>query len=211
MSKILTGGRIASTRNDVVKFISSIEYDKKIKDSVILINQAHVIMLDEEKIIEHEEALKIINALEKIKKELKLEKPFIENVEDVHTLIEEEVIKKIGYEVAGNMHIAKSRNDQVSTAIRMELREKILELMLSILKIQKSMLELAKKHLNTLIIGYTHLQPAQPTTFAHYMISIIDSLTRDLERLHQLYFRVNQCPMGACALATTSFKINRNR
>jgi argininosuccinate lyase len=208
MSKVLTGGRISSTRKDVVKFISSIESDKKIKDSVILINQAHVIMLDEEKIIEHEEASKLINALEEIKSELELKTPFIE---DVHTLIEEDVIKKIDHEAAGNLHIAKSRNDQVSTAIRMELRKELIELMFSILNIQKSMLELAKKHLNTLIIGYTHLQPAQPTTFAHYIISIVDSLMRDLERFYQSYSRINQCPMGACALATTSFKINRNR
>lgn len=210
MSEILIGGRIASTRNDVVKFISSIKSDIKIKDAVILINQAHVIMLDEEKIINHEQALRLINALNEIKKEL-LELNKTPIVEDIHVLIEEKVIKKLGYELAGNLNIAKSRNDQVSTAIRMELREDLIELMFSILGLQKSMLDLAKKHLSTLMIGYTHLQPAQPTTFAHYLISNIDSLMRDLERFYQLYNRVNQCPMGACALATTSFKINRNR
>ncbi|MEM2896309.1 MAG: argininosuccinate lyase [Candidatus Bathyarchaeia archaeon] len=208
MSEILAGGRITSTRKDVVKFISSIKSDERIKDSVILINQAHVIMLDEEKIMGHNEASKLIGALEEIKNKLKLDTP---SVEDIHVLVEEEVAKKIGYEAAGNLHIAKSRNDQVSTAIRIELRKALTELMLSILGLQKSMLDLAKRHLNTLIIGYTHLQPAQPTTFSHYIISIIDSLMRDLERFYQLYNRMNQCPMGACALATTSFKINRER
>ena len=99
----------------------------------------------------------------------------------------------------------------MTTAIRMELRKKLLDLMLSVMQMQESLAETAEKHVETVILEYTHLQPAQPVTFAHYLISRFDALERDLQRLQGAYVRVNLCPMGAGALATTSFPINRER
>jgi argininosuccinate lyase len=125
--------------------------------------------------------------------------------------VEETVLEEVGAEAGGNLHVAKSRNDQVATAIRMALRKELLNLMLSVVRMQESLSITAEKHVNTVILEYTHLQPAQPVTFAHYLLSHIDSLERNLQRLKETYGRVNLCPLGAGALATTSFPINRDR
>jgi argininosuccinate lyase len=206
MSKILHGGRISSLRKDVAKFTSSIKDDVKLSKAVVDINKAHVIMLTEQKIIKQQDGAKLLEALTK-HAGIKLD-PF---AEDVHMAVEEAVLKEVGWEVGGNLHIAKSRNDQVATAIRMELRKTLLSIMLSVLQMQESLLEMAEKHVKTVILAYTHLQPAQPVTFAHYLLSHFDALGRDWQRLQETYERVNLCPMGAAALATTSFPINRER
>ena len=206
MSKILHGGRISSLRKDVAKFTSSIKDDVKLSKAVIDINKAHVIMLMEQKIIKWSDGAKLLEALTK-HADIKLDP----SSEDVHMAVEEAVLKEVGWEVGGNLHIAKSRNDQVATAIRMELRKNLLSLMLSVIQMQESLAETAEKHVKTVILEYTHLQPAQPVTFAHYLLSHFDALERDLQRLQETYERVNLCPMGAGALATTSFPINRER
>jgi argininosuccinate lyase len=131
--------------------------------------------------------------------------------EDIHMAIEEAVLKEAGEEIGGNLHIAKSRNDQVSAAIRMLLRKHLLSSINNVLEIQKNMVKTAENHVNTIILEYTHLQPAQPVTFAHYLLSFVDNLERNLNRFIQTYGRINFCPLGAGALATTSFKINRDR
>jgi argininosuccinate lyase len=207
LSKLLRGGRIGSVRKDVVKFTSSMESDKKLLEAVIKINEAHVAMLMEQQILEERKGTKLLKALTELDPKMKL-KP---SIEDVHLAIEEEVNKKVGLETGGNLHIAKSRNDQVATAIRMELRETLLELINFITKLQEALIGLAEKHIETLVPGYTHLHPAQPITFAHYLLSHVDMLERDLKRLEETYSRVNLCPMGAGAIATTSFPINRDR
>jgi argininosuccinate lyase len=161
----------------------------------------------EQKIIDLTQGKALLKALNDLRKGLKLRS----SIEDVHMCLEEEVIKRVGLETGGNLHIAKSRNDQVSTAIRMKLREDLLRLMAAIMNVQKSMINLAEKHVKTVIPGYTHLQPAQPITFAHYILSHLDALERNVDRIEDAYDRVNICPMGACALATTSFPINRDR
>jgi argininosuccinate lyase len=206
MSKILHGGRISSLRKDVAKFTSSIKDDVKLSKAVVDINKAHVIMLTEQKIIKWSDGAKLLEALTK-HADIKLDP----SAEDVHMAVEEAVLKEVGWEVGGNLHIAKSRNDQVATAIRMELRKNLFNLMLSVVQMQESLLEMAEKHVKTVILEYTHLQPAQPVTFAHYLLSHFDALGRDLQRLQETYDRVNLCPMGAAALATTSFPINRER
>ena len=206
MSKILHGGRISSLRKDVAKFTSSIKDDVKLSKAVIDINKAHVIMLMEQKIIKWSDGAKLLEALTK-HADIKLDP----SSEDVHMAVEEAVLKEVGWEAGGNLHIAKSRNDQVATAIRMELRKNLLSLMLSVVQMQESLAEMAEKHVKTVILEYTHLQPAQPVTFAHYLLSHFDALERDLQRLQGTYERVNLCPMGAGALATTSFPINRER
>jgi argininosuccinate lyase len=206
MSKFLRGGRLGSVRKDVTKFTSSIESDKRLLKSVIRINQAHTAMMMEQKIIEWIDGVRLLQALEEAETaKLNL------LLEDIHVSLEEKIIKKAGPEIGGNLHIGKSRNDQVSTAIRMELRENLIHLMTSIIKLQEALIKLAKEHVETVVPGYTHLQPAQPITFAHYLLSHVDSLERDLHRLEEAYQRVNLCPMGAGALATTSFPIKRER
>ena len=206
MSKILRGGRLSNVREDVAKFTSSMKDDARLSEDVIAINKAHVVMLMDQKIIKHPDGAKLLVALAKLSG-IKLDP----SAEDVHMAIEEAVLKEAGLEVGGNLHIAKSRNDQVATAIRMELRKELLSLMRSAVHLQEHLVEVAEENVDTVILEYTHLQPAQPVTFAHYLLSQIDAVNRDLQRLRETYERVNLCPLGAGALATTSFPINRDR
>ena len=206
MSKILHGGRLSSVREDVAKFTSSRKDDERLAAAVVDINKAHVVMLMEQKIIQWQDGAKILKALSKLSS-VKLDPA----AEDVHMAVEEVVLSETGPEVGGNLHIAKSRNDQVTTAIRMQLRSELVELMFKVLEMQESLLGTASKHVDTVILEYTHLQAAQPVTFAHYLLSHVQGLDRDLERLQGAYERVNLCPLGAGALATTSFPINRKR
>jgi argininosuccinate lyase len=206
MSKILHGGRLNSVREDVAHFTSSIKDDERLVGAVVSINKAHVVMLLEQKIISHADGVKLLAALAKLG-ELKLD----DSMEDVHMAVEEIVLKDAGADAGGNLHIGKSRNDQVATAIRMTLRNELLTLMRAVSHVQDHLVEVAEEHLNTVILEYTHLQPAQPVTFAHYLLSYFDALERDMQRLRSAYTRVNLSPLGAGALATTSFPINRDR
>jgi argininosuccinate lyase len=206
VSKILRGGRLSPVREDVAKFTSSMKDDARLAKAVVDINKAHVVMLVEQKILKASDGARLLQALVKCAgTELDA------SAEDVHMAVEEAVLKEAGAEAGGNLHIAKSRNDQVTTAIRMELRNELLTLMRAVSHVQNHLMEVAEEHVDTVILEYTHLQPAQPVTFAHYLLSHVDALERDLQRLQSAYARVNLCPLGAGALATTSFPINRDR
>ena len=204
MSKMLHGGRLGNVRDDVAKFCSSRKDDARLADAVLAINKAHVTMLMEQKILAWQVGTKILSALQKLSSQ-KLDP----EAEDVHMAVEEAVLAETGAEFGGNMHIAKSRNDQVATAIRIALRSEIQNIMHLVLEMQQALLETAAKHTETVILEYTHLQAAQPVTYGHYLLMHFDALGRDFERLQAAYVHVNLCPLGAGALATTSFPINR--
>ncbi len=204
MSKILHGGRLGNVREDVAKFCSSRKDDERLADAVLAINKAHVTMLMEQKIIAWQVGTKILLALQKLSSQ-KLDP----EAEDVHMAVEEAVLAETGPEVGGNMHVAKSRNDQVTTAIRMQLRNELQNIMQLVFEMQQALLETSSKHTETVILEYTHLQAAQPVTYGHYLLMHFDALGRDFERLQAAYAHVNLCPLGAGALATTSFPINR--
>lgn len=207
MSDLLRGGRLAPSRKEIIEFASSMKSDEKIIRHIIDINRAHVIMLVEKEIIDKSDGSKILGVLLGLKEKTV---PRLD-VEDAHMLVEEEVIGKVGLEIGGNLNLAKSRNDQVATAIRMELRIEILNLMEMTIDLQESLLHLAEKNIEAIIPGYTHLQQAQPTTFAHYLLAQFDVLERNLWRFIEIYRRINLSPMGAGALATSSFPISRER
>ena len=195
---------MGNVRVDIAKFTSSRKDDARLADAVLAINKAHVVMLIEQKIIQWQDGAKILSALQKQDSQ-KLDP----KAEDIHMAVEEAVLAETGPEVGGNLHIAKSRNDQVTTAIRMALRKELLNIIQQIIEMQENLLATASKHTETIILAYTHLQPAQPVTFAHYLLSHVSGLERDLQRLQSVYERINLCPLGAGALATTSFPINR--
>src|SRR5512133_622460 len=201
---MLHGGRLGDVRGDVAKFCSSRKDDVRLAEAVLAINKAHVAMLIEQKIIKTDAGGKILASLQK-----QNSKQLDPNAEDVHMAVEEAVLAETGPEVGGNLHIAKSRNDQVATAIRMALRGEMLTVMQQIVDMQQALLEAAAKHTEKIILEYTHLQAAQLVTYAHYLLFQADVLGRDLQRLQSAYSRVNLCPLGAGALATTSFPINR--
>lgn len=130
--------------------------------------------------------------------------------EDLFFRIENKLIELAG-DVAGNLHIGRSRNDMGIAIYRMTLRKKLLLLMQELLTLRDDLIAAAEEHVDTIMIGYTHTQQAQPTTFAHYLKAVIDQLERDFERLQHVYKTVNRSSMGAAALTTTGFNISRER
>jgi argininosuccinate lyase len=206
LSDYLRRGRLESVRKDVTFFTSSVKSDKKLLNQIFEINKAHIIMLIEKKIIKQTDGAIILQALLKLRKKIKLKK----DLEDAHIILEEEIIKEVGMDIGGNINLAKSRNDQVVTAIRMNLRKELLGLIEHIIKMQEALIIVSRKNLKTIIPGYTHLQPAQPITFAHYLLANFDVLDRSLNRIRESYKRIDKSPMGAGALATTSFPISRD-
>ncbi|MGN0104328.1 argininosuccinate lyase [Methanobrevibacter ruminantium] len=206
--KIRTGRLEKEMTDEAAVYTSSLEFDRFIFDADIQCNYAHTSMLKAQGIIGGEIADKILEALDKLSDEGFDALEFDHSVEDVHMAVENYVTKLVGPE-AGFMHTAKSRNDQVATDIRLLLRDRITEIQIGILEFIEGILELAKEHKETVMIGYTHLQHAQPVTLAHHLMAHAQALKRDYQRLDDTYKRVNLNPLGSAAMATTSFPIDR--
>jgi len=187
-------------------YVSSLNDDVEIALHDILGSQAHTIMLYENKVITKKEVKKILKGLEDLKKE-KFEKK--SDSEDIHELIESLLIERIGIDAGGKMHTARSRNDQVALDIRMKIRDDINIICQCLLDTIKSLVQLAKKHQETIVPLYTHLQQAQVGLFSHYLLAYGDALFRDLDRLYATYGRVNENPLGAGPIGGTSIKIDR--
>ena len=207
----LRSGRLKGKMTaDAASFTSSIEFDRRIFNADIKCNIAHTTMLKEQRIIEVADADKIINALNELESEgigvLKLDL----SVEDIHMALENYVTERIG-EVAGFMHTGKSRNDQVATDLRLILKEEIGEIEEDILNFIENIIEMASQHTETIMVGYTHLQHAQPTTFAHHLLAYANEIRRDFERIADAKKRVDMCPLGAAAMTGTGFPIDRDR
>ncbi|SDR31141.1 argininosuccinate lyase [Natronobacterium texcoconense] len=188
-------------------FLSSLAADERIFEADLEVDRAHVLMLAEQGIVDDETAGAILTALDAIEVDGHDGLP---DGEDVHEAIETAVIERIG-EDGGKMHTARSRNDEVATCIRYRLREDVLEAIESTLALRESLLEVAEEHEETIMPGYTHLQPAQPTTVAHWALSYEGAVRRDTARLLEAYDRVNESPLGGAAFAGTTFDIDRER
>jgi len=191
-------------------YILSLDADRWLFHADVLVDKAHVVMLEEQGIISIEEAAEILKCLTKI-----VGNDFIEHelpsYEDVHTAIESVLIREIGEEIGGRMHTGRSRNDEVATCIRIALRDELLGLMKEINELRRAIIEKAAENVDTVMPGYTHLQHAQPTTFAHHFLAHFDAFTRDFSRVVNAYERVNVSPLGAAAFASTGFPIDRER
>jgi argininosuccinate lyase len=179
-------------------------------ESMVQIHYAHLIMLVEQGLVEKSEAVKIAKALKALDIDEMKSSSYDPRFEDLFFQVEHELIENAG-DLAGNLHIARSRNDMGISLYRMTIRQKIIELMASVTQLRESLIELTKEHAETIMIGYTHTQQAQPTTLAHYFNAMTDILTRDMKRLASAYETVNQSSMGAAALTTSGFAINRRR
>jgi len=206
----LWGGRFGKETNPLVdEFNSSFSFDWRLWRCDIIGSKAHVRMLGKVKILKEEEAEAILNALDEIYAQIEekgIEQE--EGIEDIHTYIENKLIEKIG-DVAKKMHTARSRNDQVALDLRLYLREEIDAISSSLKETVRAFLELAQKHEETIMPGYTHLQKAQAVTLAHYLLAYVQMFLRDLERLKETRKRVNISPLGSGALASTSFPVDR--
>jgi argininosuccinate lyase len=194
--------------SEAASFTSSLEFDKRIFEADIKLNIAHTAMLAKQGIISGGIADKILITLNELRDEGIEALDLDPSVEDIHMAVENYVTSKIG-EAAGFMHTAKSRNDQVATDLRLVLKEEIKIIGNSILNFIEEILNMANEHKETIFVGYTHLQHAQPTTFAHHLLAYANALKRDYERLKDAYKRVDMNPLGSAALTTTSFPIDR--
>lgn len=197
---------IDSKTND---FNSSIRFDKKMYKEDITGSIAHSKMLAKQEIIDKEESKKIIDELKNILSDIENNKLEIDNnAEDIHMFIESELTKRIG-STGKRLHTARSRNDQVALDIRIYLKNEINEIIKLIIELIDTLVKKAEKNLYTVMPGYTHLQRAQPITFAHHLMAYVEMLLRDLERLNQNYNRTNIMPLGSCALAGTTYNLDR--
>lgn len=186
------------------------EAKKHFLKSMVHIHIAHLKMLEEQQLISHKDAKQIGQAIAKLDLNYFEQRDYNPQFEDLFFRIENKLIELAG-DVAGNLHIGRSRNDMGIAIYRMTLREKLLALMEELLALRSSLIAFAQEHVDTIMIGYTHTQQAQPTTFAHYLKAVIDQLSRDFKRMQAAYETVNQSSMGAAALTTTGFNINRDR
>ncbi len=205
MSNILRGSRVKRSSKRANDFISSIGFDSPITKHVVSINMAHMLALVRSKEVTPEVASACLAFLDGLPPDLQLDP----STEDVHHMIEQQAIRAIGMETAGYMNFGKSRNDQVSTAIRMQARSRLLDLAEALTKVQVSLAGQIRKRKTTIMPGYTHLQHAQPVTLAHHLQSHFDAIQRDIGRVTDAYARVNKSPMGAAALAGTSVRVDR--
>ncbi|WHY92893.1 argininosuccinate lyase [Neobacillus cucumis] len=211
MSK-LWGGRFTKETNKLVEeFTASITFDQKLALQDIAGSLAHVQMLGECDIIPVEDAETIKQGLLSIKQMVENgEVEFLVEDEDIHMNIEKLLIEKIG-PVGGKLHTGRSRNDQVATDMHLYLRTKTTELITLVENVQHALVDQAKVHVETLIPGYTHLQRAQPVSFAHHLMAYFWMFERDKERLIDSLKRINWLPLGSGALAGTTFPINREK
>ncbi len=206
----LWGGRFSEATDKLMaKFSSSIDVDQRLWDADIRGSAAHVRMLVARKILSAADGEKILGGLTEIAAEIKSGAwKFSPAAEDVHGEIEQRLFEKIG-EPAKRMHTARSRNDQVSTATRIYLREKVGELLQLIGDLQNTCVVLAEKHGETILPGMTHLQHAQPVSLAHHLLAYFWMFERDAARLKDSIPRIMSLPLGSAALAGTGFPIDR--
>jgi argininosuccinate lyase len=208
--KKLWGGRFSKKTNEIVEsFTESISFDCRLYEEDIDGSIAHAKMLAEQQIITSVEADKIIKGLQEIKKEIeKGEFEFRKEYEDIHMAIETRLKEKIG-DIAGKLHTARSRNDQIALDMRLYVKKKIETIHLLITNLQKVFVEKAEKYKDCPAPGYTHLQRAQPVFLAHYLLAFVEMWERDKGRLIDCFKRVDFSPLGSCALAGTTFPLNR--
>jgi len=206
----LRKGRLGEERpEEVMTFLSSMEADHWIADSDILVDIAHLLMLRRQHIIDDESSEALMKALLAIHDNGLPEKVFDERYEDIHAGIEAHLISMVGMDAGGRLHMGRSRNDEVATCIRVRLRREILALLSKIEKLRSVLLKLASNHTKSFMPGFTHLQHAQPTTLGHYLLCYEQAFARDFGRLRDTYARVDACPMGAAAFASTGYPIDR--
>jgi len=179
-------------------------------DSLLEIHSAHTLMLCRQRIIQRREAKACLEALALLDRDALSKAKRERSCEDLFYHIEHCLEQECGCDIAGKMHTARSRNDIDVTMYRMVLRREILKLVAAVVESARVLLECASHHVATLIPAYTHTQPAQPTTLAHYLMAAVEFLERDAARLQALFDRVNRSPLGACAITTTGFPIDRD-
>ncbi|MDO4441056.1 MAG: argininosuccinate lyase [Moraxella sp.] len=204
------GGRFTeATDKFVAEFTASVNFDKRMARQDIQGSIAHATMLGQCGIITADESRAIIDGLNQVKDEIDSGQfEWKVELEDVHMNIESRLTALVG-DVGKKLHTGRSRNDQVATDIRLWLRDETDNILALIKKLQSGLLDLAEKHTDTIMPGFTHLQTAQPVSFAHHVMAWFEMLCRDAERFAETRRRINQMPLGSAALAGTTYPIDR--
>ncbi len=195
--------------NDHSAYTVSLHYDRRLYKHDIVGSMAHVRMLAKQGILPQDDFDSIMDGLGQVKEEIEAGNfPWRDELEDIHMNIERRLFDKIG-DVAGKLHTARSRNDQVSTDMRLYTKEAIQNLVVGVHDLRQALVGKAGEHTMTIMPGYTHVQRAQPVYFAHHMLAYFEMLGRDRERLLQAQTRADVMPLGSGALAGVPYPIDR--
>ncbi|ODN72389.1 argininosuccinate lyase [Methylobrevis pamukkalensis] len=210
MSNRMWGGRFTEGPDAIMEEINaSIDYDRKLYAQDIAGSLAHAAMLEKAGVLTAADVEAITSGLAQVKNEIETGRfTFSRALEDIHMNVEARLKEIIG-EPAGRLHTARSRNDQVATDFKLWVRDTTDQLIVQIGGLMKALLARAGEHADTVMPGFTHLQSAQPVTFGHHMMAYVEMFERDRSRLVDARRRLNECPLGAAALAGTSFPIDR--
>ncbi|MEQ9815405.1 MAG: argininosuccinate lyase [Azospirillaceae bacterium] len=206
----LWGGRFAAGPSAIMEKINaSIDFDRKLARQDIAGSKAHAAMLAAQGIITAEDAAAIHGGLDAVLADIEAGRfAFSTRLEDIHMNVESALAERIGA-AAGRLHTARSRNDQVATDVRLYVRDALDRLEDGLKALQAALIGQAEAHADTVMPGFTHLQAAQPVTFGHHMLAYVEMLGRDRGRVRDARARLNECPLGAAALAGTPFPIDR--
>ncbi|MCK5236238.1 MAG: argininosuccinate lyase, partial [Deltaproteobacteria bacterium] len=209
-NKKLWGGRFkASGTSAAESFNASISFDKRLYRHDIIGSIAQAKVLQRAGVLTAKEVTKIIKGLNSIQKEIETDKFCFRTVdEDIHMAIEKRLTEKIGA-LGGKLHTGRSRNDQVATDVRLYLKDEGALVSKAIKDLQSALISVAKKNMDAVMPGYTHLQRAQPILFSHHMMAYFEMLKRDAERLGEALKRVDVMPLGSGALAGSPYKLDR--
>lgn len=207
----LWGGRFQKDMDDMVKkFNASIGFDQRMYQEDIQGSIAHVKMLAKQGIVTDEEAETIIKGLEGIRQDIADGKiTFTADDEDIHMAVESRLIERIG-ETGKKLHTARSRNDQCQVDGRLYMKKEIREIVSELIHLEEVILSKAEQYKDTITVGFTHIQHAQPITAGFIFMAYFQMFKRDIERLMDTYERMDFCPLGACALAGTTFPTDRH-
>ncbi|WOF15449.1 argininosuccinate lyase [Methanoplanus sp. FWC-SCC4] len=206
----LREGRLGDERPaEVWEYLSSMQADRNIGQADILVDISHLLMLEKQEIVDRDSAKEIMKVLLDFHKNGLPDSVYDDKYEDIHAGIEAHIIDKTGIDKGGRLHVGRSRNDEVATCVRVRLRNDIIEILDEILYLRSLLIRKSSENKETFMPGFTHLQHAQPTTLAHYFMNYEQAFGRDFERLGDSYLRVDQCPLGAAAFASTGYPIDR--
>jgi argininosuccinate lyase len=180
-------------------------------EAYLEVDFAHAVMLSEQKIITEAELRELLVTLRQLDLNSIRRAEYDGSFEDLFFYLQREISKNCNPDTAGKLHTARSRNDIDVTIYRLHLRQDTMELLRSAMNLRRNLLDFAARHHETLIPAYTHTQPAQPSTLAHFLLAMAENLGRDIKRLQRAFDNMNLCPLGAGAITTTGFPINRHR
>jgi argininosuccinate lyase len=205
----LWGGRFTKETNELVNnFNASISFDQKFYKQDIQGSIAHATMLAAQGIISEDEGKQITDGLKGILSDIESGKLEItDEYEDIHTFMEATLIERIG-DAGKKLHTGRSRNDQVALDMRLYTRDEVKNVDEEVRELMEVILRIIKENVDTYMPGFTHLQKAQPVTVAHHFSAYFEMFRRDRSRLHDIYNRMNYCPLGAGALAGTTYPLN---